>query len=371
MIIGLAKEHHHHEARVPLTPTGVQVLTSHGHEVYVEKDAGLQSGFLNDQYIAAGAKIVYSKEEIFRRSDILLKISPLTVPDLEFIRDGQMIGSAMHLSIAPKELVKGLLDKNVTTFGYELLQDQDGNFPILNAMSEIAGALSIQIGAQYLQNNYGGRGILLDGVAGVPRAIVVILGAGVVGQHAALKAMHAAQVIVLDNDVEKLRKLEALTQHRVTTSYANPVTIGKSVQFANILIGAVLRRGQRAPLVLTEEMIKSMKPKSVFVDVAIDQGGCSETSRPTSWEEPTYVKHDVIHFCVPNIPSVVARTATHALNNALLPFVVALADCGLGDVIAQVPYFANCVFTYQGYATNESMAKAINVSYQPLTDVLR
>ncbi len=370
MNIGLAKEHRQNEYRAALTPTGVQILTQHGHTVYVEKDVGLPSGFLKKDFEKAGAKFVYSPEEVYGRADLLLKILPPSISDLEYIREGQMIASAMHLSIASKELVMGLLEKKVTLFGYELLEDRNGNFPIMAAMGEIAGRLSIQIAAHFLQINHGGRGILLAGAGGVPPAEVVIMGAGVVGQNAAMDAVNSAQVVVLDTDVAKLREIQILTNGRITTNYANPVTIAKSVKYANVVIGAVLQRGERAPLVLTEEMIKSMKPQSVLVDVAIDQGGCAETSRPTTLKDPTFVRHDVIHFCVPNIPSTVARTSTHALNNALLPFVVAIADCGLADVIDQVPQFGNCIFSHKGYSTNQIMSKVFDIPYHTIQELL-
>lgn len=371
MNIGLAKEHRQNESRVALTPTGVQILTKHGHVVYVEKDAGTPSGFLNEDYVRAGGQIVYSTEEVYGRSDLLLKILPLAPSDLNYVQEGQIIGSAMHLTIAPKELVMGLLQKKVTTFGYELLKDETGYFPILGAMGEIAGRLSIQLATQYLQINHGGRGILLSGVPGVPSAEVVVLGGGVVGQNAALRAVSGgAQVLVLDNDVKKLRQIETRFDGRVTTNFANPITIARSVQYADVVVGAVLRHGERTPLLLTEELIQSMKPKSVFIDISIDQGGCAETSRPTTLANPTYERYDVIHFCVPNIPSAVARTATHAFNSALLPFVIAIADCGVADVIEQAPSFGNCVFTYDGLATNEMLARAFGVEYHQINDIL-
>lgn len=373
MNIGLVKEHRLFESRVSLTPTGVAVLAQQGHQIYVEHGAGELSGFLDEDYIQSGAKIVYSTEEVYGRADLLLKISPLTTVDLPFLRDGQIISSAMHLAIAPREVFDALLEKKITAIGIELIQNERGHYPILVAMSEIAGRMSIQIAAQYLQSNRNGRGILLSGVPGVPEAVILVLGAGVVGRNATMTALGVgAHVVVLDENVMKLRKIETLTKGLATTNYSNPVSISKSLRFADVVIGAVLRPGgERTPHLITEEMVKSMKPQSLLIDISIDQGGCAETSRPMTLSNPVFVKHGINHHCVPNIPAAVARTATHSLNNVLSPFVNDIANHGLKQVIEHIPPFSRSIFTYNGHSTNENTSKVFGVPFTKIFDALR
>ncbi|OQY28200.1 MAG: alanine dehydrogenase [Candidatus Cloacimonetes bacterium 4572_55] len=373
MIIGLVKDNRRYESRVSLTPTGVAVLVNSGHTVYVEKGAGKLSGFLSEDYLQVGARIAYSTEEMYGRSDIVLRMSPLTVSELEFLREGQIICSAMHLSIAPKKVFDVLLEKKVTAIGIELLQHEKGYYPVLESMGQIAGRMSIQIAAQYLQSNRGGRGILLSGVPGVPPAVIVVIGAGIVGLNSALTALGiGAQVIVLDNDVGKLRRLETLASARATTSFSNEIAIKKSLKFADVVISSVLLPGgERAPHVISEDMIKKMKSRSVLIDISIDQGGCTATSRPTTLRDPVFVRHDVIHYCVPNIPASVGRTATHSLNNALLPFVSDIANKGIQGAVRSRINFGKSIFTHNGYSVNEVTSKIFDVDYTSIHDAMR
>ncbi len=372
MNIGLVKENLWRESRVALTPTGVAMLINNGHTVYVEQGAGELCGFLSDEYISAGARIAFSTEEVYGRADLLLRMSPVCMTHLEYLREGQMIASTMHLAVAPPEVHQALLEKRITTIGFELIQNKRGNYPLLVTMSEIAGRMCIQIAAQYLQSNRGGRGILLSGVPGVPPAVIVILGAGVVGRNAAMTALGVgAQIIILDDNVMKLRKIETLSGAHLTTSYSNAIAIEKSIRFADVVIGAVLRPGgQRTPGLVTEKMIETMKPKSLLIDVSIDQGGCFETSRPTNLVDPVYEEHGVIHYCVPNIPATVARTATHSINNALLPFVIDIANNGLAKVVDQNPPLGRSIFTHNGYCTNEHTSRIFDVPHTSIYKAL-
>jgi alanine dehydrogenase len=363
MNIGIVRERSDRENRVPLTPAGVHSLVEHGARIYIEKGAGSAGRFEDGQYEEAGASIVYRAEEAIGRADLLLKVARPTMEELDMLRNGQAVFSFLHLPVAGEVYLKKLIDKKVTTIGFENVDD-NGNHPILHPMSEIAGSMSIQIAARYLETTQGGRGILLGGIAGVPQAAVVILGAGVVGISAAQEALGAgAQVLLLDMDVERLRRAEYMFQRRITTAVTNQYNLSKAVRYADVLIGAVLIRGERSPVLITEEMVQTMKPGAVVIDISIDQGGCIETSRPTSLVEPVFILHDVIHYCVPNIPSAVARTATNGLNNALLPYLRSVVRSGMGRAIAGDPVLRAGVCTYDGMCTNERIAKRFEYEY--------
>ncbi len=372
MNIGIAKEHPDRERRVALTPAGVQLLLESGHTVYVESEAGLQARFSDENYRTVGGKIVYSTDEVYHRSDILLKVSPPREHDCERLDESQVLMTSLHLAVARKQVVEMLLDKKVTAIGYELIEDEAGGLPILHVMSEIAGQMSVYIAARCLESGHEGRGILLGGIAGIPPAAVVIVGAGVVGQAAARTALGVgAQVIVLDKDVHRLRIVETLFEKRVTTAIANTYNIAKGVKFADLLIGAVLLKGEKTPHLVTEEMVKTMKPGAVIIDISIDQGGCVETSRPTTIANPTFVQHGVIHYCVPNIAATVARTATYGLTNAILPYLLEIADNGIEYALRSNHGLARGTCVYTGICTNSAVAKVFNLSHQEVAELVR
>jgi alanine dehydrogenase len=359
------------ERRVALTPAGVKALVDNGHEVFVESMAGEYSGFSDAEYEKMRAKIVFSKEEVYKRAQMIVKVSRPSEAEYSYLCDGHLLFGFLHLAVAPKSFVEILLERKITAIGYEIIELPDGRLPILQAMSEIAGQMAIVIAARYLQNEDGGRGIVLGGIPGVPPATVVILGAGVVGQNAIRAALGlGAHVVVLDKDVDKLREVEKLFDKRVETAIANVYNIEKAVQFADVLIGAVLIHGALTPKLVTEEMVKKMKPGSVIIDVSIDQGGCVETSRPTTIVNPVFVKYGVIHYCVPNIASNVARTATYALTNVSLPYILEIANSGLEHVLRERPSFAKGVYTYLGYCTNQSIAEIFNLKYKKIEELL-
>ncbi len=357
MNIGIAKENPLRERRVVLTPAGVQTLVKEGHTVYFEKGAGERARFSDADYLEVGGSIVYSADELYGRSNIINKITPPTVEEIEKLNAGEVILSSLNLPVAGRRVTEKLLEKRITAIGYELIEDIDGSLPVLTSMSEIAGQMTIPIAARFLESGNEGRGILIGGAAGVPPAAVVILGAGTVGlaaTHAALGM--GAQVIVLDIELNRLRRFETIFQHRVTTAIADQYDIERGVQFADVLIGAVMVKGERTPHLVTEEMVKTMKRGAVIIDVSIDQGGCVETSRPTTHDNPVFVVHHVIHYCVPNIAASVARSATYALTNALLPVVQEIAQKGVTGALRDNRGLAAGVCIHNGICTNSHIA---------------
>jgi alanine dehydrogenase len=357
MNIGILKEDPRHERRIALTPAAVQSLVADGNTVYVEKDAGSASHFSNEDYRAVGATIVYTRGEVVGRSEMVLKIISPTEDECNHLVDGQILFSFLHLAVARNRVVELLLRKNICAIGYELIEDDDGNLPVLQEMSEIAGQMSISIASRYLESS-NGRGVVLGGISGVPPATVVIIGAGTVGQAAARIAIGCgAEVIVLDKDLRRLRSIRTHFDNRVSTAMISTYNLNKVLPRADVVIGAVLIKAERAPHVVTEEMVKRMKPGSIIIDVSIDQGGCIETSRPTTLENPTYVMHNVIHYCVPNMPANVARTATYGLTNALLPYVIEIARKGIDRALQENPGLAKGVCTFKGQFTNPVIAR--------------
>jgi alanine dehydrogenase len=355
---GILKEATPRECRVALTPAGVQSLVALGSPVYIEKDAGWGSRFSNEEYQAVGAGIVYGSDEIYGRAQVVLKISPPAEEDCRQLTDSQTLFSFLHLAVAKPRVVEILLDKNVTSIGYELIEDELRNLPILQVMGEIAGQMSTQIAARYLESTQEGRGIVLGGIAGVPPATVVIIGAGTVGQAAARMALGAgAEVIVLDKDLRRLRNIENLFGRRVGTAVTNDYNLTKALQFADVVVGAVLIKGERAPHVVSEAMVRRMKVGSIIIDISIDQGGCVETSRPTTLGDPVYVLHNVIHYCVPNIPASVGRTATYGLTNALLPYMAEVAEKGIHRALGENAGLARGLCTYRGSFANQAVAR--------------
>ncbi|HLB00505.1 MAG TPA: alanine dehydrogenase [Bacteroidota bacterium] len=356
--IGILKEDPSRERRVGLSPAGVQALVGEGCAIFVEQGAGDSSHFLDEEYQKVGARTVYTRDEVFGRSDIVLKISSPGEADVRNLRPGQVLFSFVHLGTARSSIIAEILGRKITTIGYELIQDEKGELPILMTMSEIAGQLCTQIAARLLGNVNHGRGIIMGGVTGIPPATVLILGAGNVGRSAARMALASgAEVIVLDRDLSRLRTVASDTDHRVVTGLVNEYNLRKSVRFADVVIGAILIKGEKTPHIVTEEMVRGMKPGSVIMDISIDQGGCVETSRPTTLENPTYLLHNVIHYCVPNIPAMVARSATYGLTNALLPYLLEMARSGIETAIGRNRGLASGVYTHDGLCTNPAIAR--------------
>jgi alanine dehydrogenase len=357
MHISIPRERRPDENRVGLTPAGVERLAADGHRCYVERGAGLGAGFSDEDFTRAGAQVVYSGEETYGRADLVIKVARPTAEELSRLRPGQTVLAFWHLASASPDNLETLLKQGITAIAYETIQTDDGALPVLRPMSQIAGRMSAHIGASLLQNDHGGKGILLGGVPGVPPAEVVILGAGVVGTHAAHAFLGlGATVYVLDREMSRLERISEQCG-RVITMVAHPFNLRKVARFADVLVGAVLVPGVRTPLLVTHEMVREMRPRSVILDIAIDQGGCVETSHPTSHRSPTFVTENVIHYCVPNMPGVLGRTATHALNNATWPFVQLIAAVGTEHALAQNPALARGVATQRGRAVTPALSR--------------
>jgi len=367
MRIGIPKETLREEKRVGLAPAGVDALVKAGHTIFVQTEAGLGSHFTDQDYINAGATIVYSEEEVFQRAELIAKVTPLTNEIADLLQENQIIFSFLHLSVGKKYIIDKMIEKNVTAISYELIEKNE-QLPVLQSISEIAGQLAIQIGSKFLKSNVpSGRGILLGGIPGVAPAAVVILGAGVVGFNAARAAFaQGAQVIVLDRDLRRLRRIENSLSKNITTVVANPMTIARGIKFADLFIGAVQVIGEKSPHIITEDMVKTMKKGSVIVDVAIDQGGCVETSYPTTLSNPTYIKHDVIHYCVPNMPALVARTSSYGITNSSLEYIMNIADNGLSNALLGDVGLSKGVCTYNGSCSNEVVAETFDLEFRRL-----
>ena len=367
MRIGIPKETFTEEKRIALAPAGVDSLVKAGHSVFIQTDAGLNSHFTDEDYRKVGANIVYTAEEVFQRAEMITKIAPLKESEADLLENEQIVFSFLHLAVGKKNIIEKFLKKKIVGIAYELIEKND-HLPILHSMSEIAGQLAIQVGERYLGSDSPmGRGILMSGITGVAPAAVVILGAGVVGFNAAYAAYSkGAHVIVLDKDLRRLRRVESEISKNITTVAANQYTIARGVKFADLLIGAVQIKAEKTPNIITEEMVKSMKKGAVIVDVSIDQGGCVETSRPTSLSEPIFVLHNVIHYCVPNMPALVSRTATYGLTNASIEYILEIADNGLSNALLGDSGLAKGVCTYNGFVSNENIAEVFNLEYRRL-----
>ena len=365
MIIGVPKEIKISENRVGLAESGVKQLTKEGHTVFVEKDAGLGSGISNEQYERAGARLLPTKADIYAKSDMIVKVKEPLPDEYELMKENQILYTYLHLAAEPK-LTRVLCDRKVKAVAYETIQFADGSLPLLTPMSEVAGRMATQIGAYYLQKDHGGKGILLGGVTGVERGNVAIIGGGVVGVNAAKMAVGlGADVTILDVNRARLEYLDHIFQGRVKTLYSNVQNIEKSVEACDLLVGAVLITGHKAPTLVTRSMVQSMAAGSVVVDVAVDQGGCIETCRPTSHTNPTYEVDGVIHYCVPNMPGVVARTSTYALTSATIRYASMLAELGVEEAIAKDPALFKGLNVYGGYVTYEPVAKDLGMEYRP------
>lgn len=365
MIIGVPKEIKISENRVGLTEGGVKQLVSEGHTLLVEKDAGIGSGISNEDYVRAGAKIIDTKAEVYSRAEMIIKVKEPLPDEYEMLKENQILYTYLHLAAEPK-LTKVLCERKVKAVAYETIQNSDGSLPLLTPMSEVAGRMATQIGAFYLQKDHGGKGILLGGVTGVERGSVAVIGGGVVGVNAAKMAMGlGADVTILDVNRSRLEYLDHIFAGRVKTLYSNMQNIEKTVAHCDLLVGAVLITGHKAPTLVTKNMVRSMGKGTVVVDVAVDQGGCIETCRPTSHTNPTYEVDGVIHYCVPNMPGVVARTSTYALTNATFKYASMLAALGVEEAIAKDKALFMGLNVYGGHVTYEPVAVDLGMPFKP------
>lgn len=370
MIIGVPREIKDNEYRVSLTPGGAESLVQARHHVLVERGAGAGSGFPDDEYVRSGAEVEPQAAQVWARADMVMKVKEPLPPEYAFLREGLLLFTYLHLA-AEKELTDVLLVRGVTAVAYETVQRSDGSLPLLMPMSQIAGRMAVQVAAHYLERTAGGRGKLLGGVPGVRPADVVIIGGGTVGTNAAQIALGmGAHVIVVDVNAERLRYLSEILHGNLTTLSSNPRNIADAVQHADAVIGAVLKPGAKAPHLVKRETIQAMTPGTVVIDVAVDQGGCVETSRPTSHSAPTFLVNGVIHYCVPNMPGAVPRTATYALSNVTLPYALRLADQGFARAVRNDLALALGANTYRGQITCQAVAEAFGLEYTPLTTLL-
>jgi len=352
MYIGVPKERRPFEYRIGLSPSGVDILTEQGHMCFVEHEAGTGAGYSDQDFERAGARIVYSSEEVFGRADLVLKITRPMQEELEWMQPGSNLIGFLHLASTRQDRINTLLEKKITAIAYEQIQLPDGSLPVLRPLSEIGGLMTAQITARLLQNNWGGKGILLGGIAGTPPAEVVILGAGVAGTKATKAFLGlGAHVTVLDHRVDALQKL--YDQYpTIVTIYSSRRNIERSVSYADVVIGAVLVPGERTPILIKRDLLAKMKPRSIIIDLSIDQGGCFETSRPTSHDRSTFIEEGVIHYCVPNIPGVVGRTATQAFMNCAIPYISEIVNKGVEQAIKENSALEMAVNTLNGELHN-------------------
>ncbi len=370
MIVGVPKEVKDRENRVSTTPAGVGEYVARGHDVVVERSAGAGSGFSDQEYAAAGATLVDAPEAVYARAGMIVKVKEPVPEEYDLLRPGHLLFTYLHLA-ANERLTRALMRNRVQAVAYETVQDDDGLLPLLTPMSEVAGRMAVQVGAHYLERTQGGRGMMLGGVPGVPGANVVIIGGGVVGTNAAQIALGmGGNVTIIDRNVERLRYLDQILHGRSHTLASNKQNVAAAVKEADLVIGAVLIAGARAPKLVTASMVETMYAGAVVVDVAIDQGGCVETARPTSHSHPIYDVNGVIHYCVTNMPGAVPRTSTFALSNVTLPYGLELADLGLREAVARDPALAKGVNVLDGEITYEAVADAFGLAYTPLGEAL-
>jgi alanine dehydrogenase len=368
--VGIPREVKNHEYRVAITPAGVHELVRNGHEVYVEKEAGVGSSIADDDYTAAGATILGTADDVWATSDLILKVKEPVPSEYERMREGQTLFTYLHLA-ADKPLTEELVKRKVTAIAYETVELPDHSLPLLAPMSEVAGRLAPQVGAQTLMRAHGGRGILMGGVPGVYAAKVVVIGAGVAGQNAAAIALGMqAEVLLLDRNVARLRQMDAIYQGHCQTVASNAYEIERAVIDADLVIGAVLVPGAKAPKLVTNELVSRMRPGSVLVDISIDQGGCFEDSRPTTHDDPTYRVHNSMFYCVANMPGAVPHTSTYALTNVTWPYAVERANHGWRAAMRTDPSLAKGLNAYDGAVTNGPVAEAHEMTHTPLAEVL-
>jgi alanine dehydrogenase len=370
VIVGVPREVKDNEYRVALTPEGARELSRAGHRVLLEEGAGEGSSLTGDRYERAGAEIVPSAALVWESADMVLKVKEPIETEYERMQEGQILFTYLHLA-ASKELTQALLDRKVQAVAYETVQDDEGRLPLLAPMSEVAGRMAPHVGAMLQEKEHGGRGVLLGGVSGVRPAKVLVLGAGMAGANAAwIAAGMEAEVIVVDKNLDKLRFIDQVHKGRILTLMSDQLTLEQRVRETDVLIGSVLVPGARAPKLITEDMVASMRPGSVIIDIAIDQGGCVETSRMTTHSDPTYVEHGVVHYCVGNMPGAVPNTSTYALTNVTLRYALQIAERGLEDAVREDPALAWGVNAYGGQLTNTGVAEAHGMEPVPLSDLV-
>jgi alanine dehydrogenase len=368
--VGIPREVKNHEYRVAITPAGVHELVRHGHEVFVEKEAGSGSSILDEDYVAAGASILGAADDVWATGDLILKVKEPIAEEYPRMREGQTLFTYLHLA-ADKPLTEELAARKVTGIAYETVELPDRSLPLLAPMSEVAGRLAPQVGAHTLMRAQGGKGILLGGVSGVWAAKVVVIGAGVAGMNAAVIALGMeAEVILLDRNIDRLRQMDRIYQGHVQTVMSNAYEVERAIMDADLVIGAVLVAGAKAPKLVSNEQVSRMKPGSVLVDISIDQGGCFEDSRPTTHADPTYPVHNSVFYCVANMPGAVPHTSTYALTNVTLPYAVELADRGWRDALRADANLAKGLNTHAGSVTNAPVADAHGMAHLALADAL-
>lgn len=371
MRIGTPKEIKNHEYRVGLTPAGVRELKAHGHEVLIQKGAGLGIGLADAAYVAAGASILDTAADVFANAEMIIKVKEPQPVECKMLRKGQVLYTYLHLAPDPEQ-TKGLVDSGCIAIAYETVTDRNGGLPLLAPMSEVAGRMSIQAGAHAMEKAQGGNGVLMGGVPGVSPAEVVVIGGGVVGYNAARVAVGmGASVTILDRSLPRLNWLDTVFESKLKTLYSTADSLENCLTKADLVIGAVLVPGAAAPKLVTREMLKHMKPGTVMCDVAIDQGGCFETSRATTHQNPTYVEEGIVHYCVANMPGGVARTSTFALTNATLPFALALANKGYRQAMLDDPHLREGLNVHEGQITYKAVADTLGYAYQPALDALK
>ena len=365
--IGIPKEFAFQENRVSLTPDAVGVLICNGHDVVVEHNAGLASHFTDNDYAEAGAKIVFDKLEVFK-CPILVKSAPIVMEDLPNLQLNQFIISPIHHSALKKEVMEKMMEKKITAISFENLKDENGSYPIVRSMSEIAGSAVMLIAGQYLSSFNNGKGVLLGGISGIPPTKVVVIGAGIVGECATRNALAlGSSVKVFDNNVSRLKQLENNLGHRVWTSVLEPKILAKQLKTCEVAVGALSNEFGRAPIVVSEKMVAAMRPGSIIIDVAIDRGGCFETSELTSHEKPTYVYHDIIHYCVPNIPSGFARTASQAISNVLMPLLLKVGEeAGIEELVWKTFYLREGIYLFHGALTDFYISQKFELKFTDL-----
>ena len=366
--IGVPREVANEERRVALAPSGVSALVANGHEVYVEQGAGRQAHFQDDEYADSGGELVEDADDLYGHCDLIVKVGPPDEEEMTLLQEGQILISALNLGGTTPEFLRHLMRMKITGIGFEFIRDPDGTFPLVRMMHEITGSMAIQIAGRYLESNEGGKGVMLGGISGVPPATVVILGAGVVGEWAARTALgYGAHVIVLDTELGALRALEHYLDRSITTAMASEQYIRQAVGSADVVVGAMMAGGERAPMLITEDMVASMSPGGVVVDAVMDQGGCIETSRPTTHSDPVYRRHDVIHYCVPNMPSNAARTATYALTHVLVPYLLHIGEAGsINEALWRDEGLRNGTYVYRQHLTKKSLASMFGMNHRDI-----
>jgi len=364
MNFGVINESSKIENRAGLSPSGVSFLVEKGHSVYFQAGAGIKAGYSNEDFVSLGAELVFTKEEVFGRSDTVLNISPLNEEECRLVRNNQILFGFHHLAVSRKDLVKELLKKNVTMIGYEIIQEDNEDLPFIESLSEVAGQLCHVIAGHNLQTTHGGRGLVIGGVVSVPPATAVIIGSTILARSA-IKAMlgAGAHTIALGRYMDKLRELEEMSSGRLVTLMASNYNLARMSEIADILIGAVLRPGERAPLMITRGMVKNMKKGSIIIDLSIDQGGCVETSRLTTLEQPTYVEEGVIHYCVPNITSTVSRTSTKVLSNLSIPYLLQIGELGIDKALKANNALARGVYLHKQKVVRKNISERFGFNY--------